>query len=159
MNILVANRQRSKKINPHRLREIVRSALTELGVAHCELEINLLHPGQMTALNETFLKHGGSTDVITFDYSEGRRLRSHVRLSGEIFISVDDAATHARQFKTRWQHEVIRCAIHGILHLLGFDDSRLDSRRKMKREETRLLRLMERRFSLAELSRPAKIRA
>ena len=76
MNIAIANRQRVKKIDSRLLKEIVRAALADLAIEHCELEINLLGAREMTALNETFLQHKGSTDVITFDYSEGKKLRN-----------------------------------------------------------------------------------
>jgi len=58
-----------------------------------------------------------------------------------------------------WQSEVVRYIVHGVLHLLGHDDLRADLRRKMKREENRLVRLLARRFALAQLSRPAKMGA
>ena len=45
-------------------------------------------------------------------------------LHGEIFICVDEAIRQARRFGTIWQSEIVRYLIHGVLHLLGFDDSR-----------------------------------
>ncbi len=80
-------------------------------------------------------------------------------LHGELFICVDDAVPQAKEFNTSWQSEVVRYIVHGILHLLGHDDLKPDLRRKMKREENRLVRRLARRFSLAQLSRTAKIRA
>ena len=80
-------------------------------------------------------------------------------MHGELFICVDDAVAQAKQFKTSWQSEIIRCVVHGVLHLLGHDDLKPDLRRKMKREENRLVRLLAKRFSLAQLSRPAKLSA
>jgi len=44
-------------------------------------------------------------------------------LLGEIYICVDEAVLQARKFGTSWQSEVIRYLVHGVLHLLGFDDS------------------------------------
>jgi probable rRNA maturation factor len=157
MNILIANRQRTKKIDARRLKEMTAAVLGELGIRHCELEINLVGASGMAALNETFLQHEGSTDVITFDYSEGKQRRNDVGIAGEIFISVNDAIGQAKEFRTRWQSEVMRYIIHGILHLLGHDDLRPDLRRKMKREENRLLRDVEKKFSLAQIERRLKI--
>ena len=73
------------------------------------------------------------------------------QIHGEIFICVDEAVLQARQFSTSWQSEVIRYLVHGVLHLLGFDDSSAGARRKMKREENRRLREMTRRFPLSKL--------
>ena len=159
MNILIANRQRTKKIDARFLKAITASVLADLQIEHCELEINLVGSTGMAALNETFLQHTGSTDVITFDYSEGKKLRKNVGVSGEIFICVDDAIMQAKQFKTRWQSEVARYVVHGILHLLGHDDLRPAPRRAMKREENRLVRALEKKFSLAQIERRSRIRA
>jgi probable rRNA maturation factor len=159
MNIVIANRQRAEKINAWLLKEIVAAILAELEIGHCELEINLLGAKEMAALNEAFLQHAGSTDVITFDYSEGKKLRKDVGVAGEIFISIDDAIAQAKEFKTNWQSEIARYIVHGILHLLGHDDLKSPSRRKMKREENLLVRKLSKKFSLAQIGGGSKLRA
>ena len=72
-------------------------------------------------------------------------------MHGEIFVCVDEAVLQARKFDVGWQSEVARYIIHGILHLLGFDDTSAGARRKMKREENRRLREIARRFPLSKL--------
>jgi rRNA maturation RNase YbeY len=72
---------------------------------------------------------------------------------------VDVAVLQARKFGTSWQSEVVRYLVHGVLHLTGFDDSSAGARRKMKREENRRLDELSRRFTLAQLSHPARIPA
>jgi probable rRNA maturation factor len=113
-----------------------------------DLAIHIIRAPEMARLNETFLQHSGSTDVITFDYSDSPKSSLH----GEIFICIDDASLQARQFRTSWQSELTRYIIHGILHLRGFDDIRTATRRKMKREENRLLREVGRLFALEKLA-------
>ena len=83
----------------------------------------------------------------------------NAELHGELFICVEVALAQAKQFKTSWQSEVVRYVVHGVLHLLGHDDLQAGRRRRMKREENRLVRRLARRFSLAQLSRAAKLRA
>jgi probable rRNA maturation factor len=153
-NIEIFNRQRGKKIHLRLLKKITASLLAEMEIGSAELGINLVAAPEMTALNETFLQHEGSTDVITFDHSNaecGER-SAEFQLHGELFICVDDAVAQAKEFQTSWQSEVVRYVVHGVLHLLGHDDMKPESRRKMKREENRLLRGLSRRFSLAQLS-------
>ena len=161
MNLVIINRQRTKKINARLLRQIVGALLAELEISEAELGINLVGTPEMTLVNETFLRHAGSTDVITFNHEEKRKAESGKRknLHGELFICVDDAVAQAKEFGSSWQSEIVRYAVHGILHLLGHDDLKPDLRRKMKREENRLVRLLAKRFSLAQLSRTAKINA
>jgi probable rRNA maturation factor len=153
MNIAIANRQRVRKINLRLLKKITRELLAELELDKAGIGICLVTAPEMTRLNETFLKHKGSTDVITFDHSDpsSQTPDPGPNIHGEIFICVDEAVLQARMFGTSWQSEVVRYLVHGVLHLLGFDDSRAGHRRKMKREENRRLREITRRFPLSKL--------
>jgi probable rRNA maturation factor len=158
--VTIFNRQRALLIDTRQLGQIAKALLAErLQVERADLGVCLVAAPEMTRLNETFLQHRGSTDVIAFDYSAPGRRRPDARrrLHGEIFICVDEAIGQARQFRTSWQSEIVRYLVHGILHLRGHDDSRAPERRKMKREENRLLRELSRRFSLAQLARAAKL--
>ncbi len=103
---------------------------------HFELGVFLVGQEEIRHLNETFLRHAGSTDVITFDYGE---LDQSTRVAGEIFICIDEAIIQARRFRTSWQSELVRYLVHGVLHLCGYDDQNASDRRKMKREEDRLV--------------------
>ena len=173
MNIVITNRQRTRKVNSRLLRNIAADLLAGLKIENAELGINLVATPEMTLINEMFLLHKGSTDVITFDYAgqatgaraarppaahNGTRGQAaRAPLHGEIFICVDEAILQARKYGTRWQSEIVRYVIHGMLHLLGHDDSRAAARRRMKREENRLLRRLPRRFSLAQSARAVKL--
>lgn len=173
--LTVANRQRTRKVNLRLLRKIVAGLVAELNVENAELGIHLVAGAEMISLNETFLRHAGPTDVITFDYAgpeegaragglratknETRGRAAGVPLHGEIFICVDEAIQQAKRFKTTWQAEIVRYVVHGVLHLRGHDDSRPAARRRMKREENRRLRGLARRFSLAQLARTTKLAA
>jgi probable rRNA maturation factor len=132
----------------------------------------LVDAAEMTRLNETFLKHRGCTDVIAFDYSESageapRRPTAtargpHPALHGEVCVCLEAAAAQARRFGTTWQCELARYVTHGLLHLRGFDDRRPADRRRMKREEARLLKGLGSRFELERLGArpdPPKSRA
>lgn len=132
-----------------------------------ELCFHFVTVEEMARVNWQFLQHEGSTDVITFDYvAAGVRRRNQgpdqpvrlltsaaTRLHGEAFICVADAVKQAREFKTSWQSEVIRYAVHALLHLQGYDDLQPAKRRVMKREENRLMRELSRCFDLRELEK------
>lgn len=155
MTVAIINRQRTRKINARLLKKITNALLAKLKITEAELGINLVTTPRMTVVNETFIKHEGSTDVITFDYS-GLELQVPnpvPEVHGELFICVDEAILQARHFKTTWQSEVVRYLIHGLLHLLGQDDRTPATRRKMKRQENRLLRRLAKEFPLTPLGR------
>jgi probable rRNA maturation factor len=158
----VQNRQRTFAIDLRLLRRITNTVLTELlAVEQFELGIHLVATPEMTQLNETFLGHSGSTDVITFNYSDPATCHPPPAstLHGEIFISIDEAVAQSRSFRSTWQSELVRYLVHGLLHLLGHDDAQPAARRKMKREEQRLLCELARRFPLSKLSRKTKVAA
>jgi probable rRNA maturation factor len=156
VSIIIANRQQTKKIDTRLLKQIVNELLAELKIPKAILGINLVAAPEMTLVNEAFLKHTGSTDVITFDYTEKTE---GTILAGEIFVCVDEAIAHAKKFKTTWQSEIARYIVHGVLHLLGHDDHRVAARQKMKREENRLLHMLSKKFSLAQIGGGSKLRA
>lgn len=161
MNLVIANRQRTKKINARLLRQITQELLAELKITEAELGIQLVGAKEMARVNWQFLQHEGSTDVITFDhlFHNSQPPTANSQIHGELFICMDDAISQAKNFKTNWQAEVVRYLVHGVLHLLGYDDLKPALRRKMKRAENRLMRRLKKRFSLAQLSRTAKLRA
>ena len=160
MNLVIANRQRTKKISTQHLRQITTVLLAELKVVEADLGIALVGSTEMARVNWQFLQHEGSTDVITFDHAEAASSpKDAPQIHGELFICVDDAIAQAKQFGSTWQSEVVRYVVHGVLHLLGYDDLQPDLRRVMKREENRLVRRLAARFSLAQLARPVKMRA
>jgi probable rRNA maturation factor len=183
MNLVIANRQRVKKIDTRLLKQIIGALFSELEITEAELGINLVAAREMALVNETFLQHSGSTDVITFDYTDTGRARRSVRadkrskasvssampdgahkvtrptLHGELFICIDVAIEQANEFKTTWPSETVRYNVHGVLHLLGYDDLKPHLRREMKREENRLVRQLAKKFSFAQLARPARLKA
>lgn len=133
---------------------MIEALLVKLKIEQAELGIHFVTAPEMTRLNETFLKHQGSTDVLAFDYADNAAARVKVRtgpatqLHGEIFVCVHEAVLQARRFRTTRQAELVRYIIHGVLHLCGFSDKHPVARRKMKRAENELVRQMVRQFTL-----------
>ena len=112
-----ANRQRSVKVDLPKIRRIVAVALPmclekprKKGLTlPPEVEITLLGEAAIAKVHGEFLEDPTPTDVITFEH-------------GEILLGVPIAAANAKKFRHPADHEVALCAIHGLLHLLGFDD-------------------------------------
>jgi len=80
-------------------------------------------------VNRKYLQHDYYTDIITFDYCEGNVL------SGDLFISVDSVRENASFFKTEFDEELHRVIVHGVLHLIGYDDHTDEDQKTMRSKE------------------------
>ena len=174
MTLCLRNRQRDCPIDLRLLRRVLRFALEHsLKASDYELCFHFVPASEMADVNEKFLDHTGPTDVITFNHSGAEhagqtgslrygRLETcatvssasgDVQLHGEIFICPEVAIAQAREFDASWQEEVVRYCVHGLLHLRGYDDVRAADRRKMKREEDRVVDELVQQFAVARLRR------
>ena len=171
--LVLRNRQRDCRVDMRLLRRVCDGLLTQLVPGDdFAVGVHLVGSAEMTRLNQTYLHHEGSTDVIAFDYRESAGQRPHpggcgptplpgarssagiaVRVQGEIVICPCQAVRQARRFRTLWQAEIVRYAVHGLLHLLGYDDQEPHTRRVMKTVEDRLVRELAGRFSLPRLAK------
>lgn len=88
-------------------------------------------------INQKYLQHDYFTDIITFDYCEGDRL------SGDLFISVDSVRENSVEFGTEFKDELNRVIIHGLLHLVGYDDHTETDIKLMRSKENYYLSLRE----------------
>lgn len=148
----VSNRQRTVPVDGRQVSRWMRWLLGEaLGLRRAHLSVSLLGDAAMARLNATYVHHEGPTDVITFDYRPAGPATPPEGLWGEICVGVEEAQRQARRFGTTWPAEVARYLVHGVLHLLGYDDQQPEARRRMKREEDRLLRLLWRQFPREDL--------
>jgi rRNA maturation RNase YbeY len=120
-----------KKIKIHVL---IKSLSIELGFLVSNLEINFISSKAILDINKTYLNHDYTTDIITFNYSNILD-----DIDGEIFISIEDALNNSKKYKVSLSDELVRLVIHGILHLLGYDDLNTSEKKIMKRLENKLL--------------------
>ena len=87
-------------------------------------------------INIQFLKHKTYTDIITFNYNP-----SKTEIEGEIYISIDRVRENADTYKTDFLTELNRVMIHGVLHLLGYNDKNKSEKRAMREKEDSYLSL------------------
>jgi rRNA maturation RNase YbeY len=123
-----------KKIKKSKVHDLIKSLSVDLNFLVSNLEINFISGEDIHAINKSYLKHDYTTDIITFNYSDSLQ-----QIDGEIFISIDDALSNSKKFKVTLSDELVRLVIHGILHLLGYDDQNLTDKKIMKRLENKLL--------------------
>lgn len=109
---------------------LLRPALRELSVA-------LVGDQRMSLLHEQFMDIKGPTDVLTFELDHDAKGRV---TSGEVVVCVPEARRQSARRKTGVQRELLLYALHGMLHLTGYDDITEDEYRKMHQKEDDILR-------------------
>lgn len=88
-------------------------------------------------MNKTHLNHDYFTDIITFNYVENDLI------SGDLFISADRIKENAGKFGVTFQEELYRVILHGILHLVGYNDKTDAEKKVMKEKENYYLAKIE----------------
>ena len=88
-------------------------------------------------VNKKYLQHDYYTDIITFDYCEG------TTLSGDLFISIDSVRENASFYGVDFAVELNRVIVHGLLHLIGYDDHSDEDVAVMRAKENYYLSLRD----------------
>jgi probable rRNA maturation factor len=134
--IEVINRQRRRKINAKQWREFSGRALQSLGGQNQSAAIVFVADAAIKKLNRQFRGKNDVTDVLSFpSHAEPFEVENGSQL-GEIVISVQRAATQAKEHGLSFPDEVRQLILHGLLHLCGYDHE--TDRGEMDRLELRL---------------------
>ena len=106
------------------------------GIQEGYLEFNFISNPEIKDINIKHLNHNYETDIITFNLSEKGEL------NGDIYISVDEALKNAEEYKTTYENEIKLLIVHGILHLLNYNDDTEKNKTIMRHEEKRVMNLI-----------------
>ncbi len=131
MKIEIANTQDYYPINKRKIRQIVIKVLNE-EKRDGELSIAFVDNEKIMELNKKFLGHNEPTDVISFPLEANG-------ISGEIVVSAQMALETANAMRTDVEGELILYVIHGLLHLIGYDDTSKKKAQAMHKRENELL--------------------
>jgi len=112
-----------------KLKNWIKNTVKEEGFSIGEINIIFTSDDYLLEINQKFLSHNYYTDVITFDYSDNKKI------SGDIFISIDRVKENAEKYKEKFFDELNRVIIHGILHLLGYKDKTSNEKDLMRKKE------------------------
>lgn len=114
----------------------VRSVVAGYGRKVGELAYVFVNDDKILEVNRQYLQHDYYTDIITFDYSEGRTI------AGDLFISLDTVRSNSEQQGVPYEEELLRVMIHGVLHLCGINDKGPGQRERMEAAEDEALHLL-----------------
>lgn len=135
MKIEITNQQRIKRINRKRINYILRRITALLGLSSQKITFVFCDNRFIQKLNKKYFKKDIPTDVIAFPLAANPQ----EQYLGEVIISVEQAQRVGKELGLRWQDEILLYLIHGILHLIGYDDRTRHNRQRMQRKEKRIL--------------------
>lgn len=119
------------------LRRLIPRAAAILKSPLRDLSIIFLNDATMADLHGQFMDDPTTTDVMTFPIELDRRGRKAI--SGEVYVCIPEARRQAKARGTAVEREVLLYALHGVLHLCGFDDRTEQDYRRMHRREDQIL--------------------
>lgn len=126
---------RVKKIQ--RIKKWLDLVFQDEGISDYEIKYYILDDESLRKINVEFLEHDYYTDVITFDYSEGDKL------IGEVYISYDTIKNNSIRYGLKLDEEMKRVLVHGILHLIGYNDKTQEEQKIMSLKEEEKLKIYE----------------
>jgi len=111
------------------------SVITSEGKKLEELSYIFCDDEYLLKINMEYLDHDTYTDIITFDYSVGKILQ------GDIYISIERVSENAETFNVKFEEELRRVLVHGILHLSGYKDKEESDAALMRSKEEEKMKL------------------
>ncbi len=128
--------------NKRKISSWLRSVAQSENKSLANIQYTFCDDEEILRLNKQYLNHDYYTDIITFDYSQEHDLH------GEMFISTDTVATNASKLKVSFEAELHRVIVHGLLHLIGYNDKTKKLQLEMRAKED---------FYLNELSKQLNV--
>jgi len=118
------------------IKEVLYNNDKKLGV----VSIIFTSDNYLLQINKQYLNHNYFTDVITFDYSYKSKIE------GDIFISIETIYANSLEYHSTFNNELLRVVIHGVLHLIGFNDQTHEERNVMRKQENECLEIYFRKY-------------
>jgi probable rRNA maturation factor len=138
LSIAIENQQSRLRVDKRLLKKAVRSILADAEIESGEISVAVVDDPTIAQIHAEFLDDDSPTDVLSFvlDDLPGR-------LEGEIVASADTAIAQAPRYRWTAGQELLLYIIHGVLHLVGYDDTTPKARKVMRKRERHYLEALK----------------
>jgi len=133
VKVTIFDYQKGLKLNKRAITKMVKALLSYLNIDCYEVIFDFVDESEICKLHEEFFDDPSPTDCITFPIDDEKTVEN--RILGEVFVCTDTAIKYAKEHSLDPYKEVYLYLIHGILHLIGFDDILENDRILMKKKE------------------------
>lgn len=116
------------------LRRWLEKAIEEENFVPGAINFIICNDDYLYKMNKKYLKSKMLTDILTFPMAEDAKT-----ISADIYISIERVRDNSKQFKQQVKKELARVMIHGLLHLMGYDDQDEESKKKMREKENQYM--------------------
>jgi len=118
----------SRSVDEDTVETLVRHVLDTEDATPVHVSVVLSDHDTVRRLNATYLDHDYNTDVLSFSLQEGDASTAE----GEVYVDLDTAAERHEEFDATFEREAYRYVVHGVLHLLDYDDATEEGRETMR---------------------------
>lgn len=140
VKIIVKNLQNRIPVNSKKIVKTVQRVLSQEGIKKSgEITLCFVNDAKIKALNLKYLGRNNPTDVMAFDITEPK---DKDKIFADIAVSTERAIDNARTFKTSPYFELYLYVIHGVLHILGYDDKSKKDKLVMRKREKDILKAL-----------------
>ena len=117
------------------IKSLILNVLEFEGICEADLIFILSNRNYLNKLKKSFFSKDHYTDVIAFNLND-----QDEKIEGEIYISIDDVLLNSKEFNQSFNDEFKRIIIHGLLHILGYDDDTIINKKQMTKLENKYMK-------------------
>ena len=133
-NQIIFESQVEHTIDTSPLEKWLNRVMVSLGVSNFAITYVLVSDEALLEINRKYLDHDYYTDIVTFDMSD-----TEETVEGDLFVSLDRIKDNASNLSVSFDTELKRVLVHGVLHLVGYDDKDEKHQAEMRKKEDELL--------------------
>ena len=119
------------------IKSLILNVLEFEGICEADLIFILSNRNYLNKLKKSFFSKDHYTDVIAFNLND-----QDEKIEGEIYISIDDVLLNSKEFDQSFNDEFKRIIIHGLLHILGYDDDTIINKKQMTKLENKYMKFL-----------------